>query len=97
MRNYFNAIIEYHDSPETQVEIIIKVGDVDSVDDMYVDTYVSHQSEIKTIKEKGHPDFKLIEYWKEPRPTVDEPRKPVLEPARTMIKYDYLDWMIDNE
>ncbi|SEB78227.1 hypothetical protein SAMN05192540_1529 [Maribacter dokdonensis] len=96
LRDYFNAKVAYHDSPDEPVEIIIKVGAVDSVDDMYVDEYVSARADLETIKKEGHPDFALIDYWKNPAPTVDIPQEPVLEPARTMIANDIGDWLTSS-
>lgn len=96
MRNYFNAKVAYHNNPNEPVEIIIKVGEVDLDDDMYVDEYVSAQKDLETIKNEGHPEFTLIDYWKNPAPTVDEVDKPILEPARTIIANDIKDWMTDS-
>lgn len=96
MRNYFNAKVAYHDSPDEPLEIIIKVGEVDPVDDMYVDEYVAKQADLETIKNEGHPEFTLIDYWKNPAPTVDQADEPILEPARTMIANDFEDWMTNS-
>lgn len=93
MRNYFNAKVAYHDKPDEPIEIIIKVGNVDPDDDMFVDEYVSAEKDLEVLKNQGHPEFTLIEYWKNPGPTVDVPQEPPLEPARTMIAKDIEDWM----
>ena len=37
MRNYFNAIVIYKSHPDEEVEIIFKVGEVDTLDDIHVD------------------------------------------------------------
>ena len=62
MRDYFNAKVAYHDSPDEPLEIIIKVGDVDPIDDMYVDEYVSTRSDLEDLKKDGHTEFTLIDY-----------------------------------
>lgn len=95
LRNYFNAKVVYPDSPDP-VEIIIKVGDVDVDDDMYVDEYVGEEKDLEKIKNDGHPEFTLIDYWKSPGPTVDLPQESILEPARTMIARDFENWMTDS-
>lgn len=96
MRNYFNAKVAYHDKPDEPLEIIIKVGEVDPVDDMYVDEYVAAEKDLETIKNEGHAEFTLIDYWKNPAPTVDQKDEPILEPARTMIANDLEDWMTNS-
>ncbi len=96
MRNYFNAKVAYHDKPDEPIEIIIKVGDVDLDDDMYVDEYVSAEKDIEVLKNEGHPEFTLLDYWKTPGPNVDVQQEPLLEPARTMIAKDIEDWMTDS-
>lgn len=97
MRNYFNAKVACHDNPNDVIEIIVKVGDVDTSDDMFVDEYVAHQKDLERIKNEGHPEFRLLEYWKNPAPKVDNLNEPILEPARTMIEKDFEDWMTGSE
>ncbi len=96
MRDYFNAKVTYHNSPDEPLEIIIKVGDIDPIDDMYVDEYVSAREELEKIKKDGHPEFTLLDYWKNPAPTIDQIDEPMLEPARTMIEKDIEDWMTSS-
>ena len=93
MRNYFNAIVIYKSHPDEEVEIIFKVGEVDTLDDIHVDEYVSSQKELEIIKKHGHPDFTLVKYWKEPAPRVEQPLEPLLEPAKTMVAQNIMDWL----
>lgn len=93
MRNYFNAIVIYKNRPDEEVEIIFKVGEVDTLDDIHVDEYVGSQKELETIKTQGHPDFTLVKYWKEPAPKVEQSLETLLEPAKTMVAQNIMDWL----
>ena len=67
MRNYINALVQFHDLDEP-TEVIFKVGEVDLENDMHVFAHLKSEDEIETLKQNGHPQFEIIEYWKGIRP-----------------------------
>ncbi len=63
MRNYINAIIEFHDSKE-RTEVIFKMGDIDVDDDTHVFDYIKSESDLEDLMKQGNDEFRVIEFWK---------------------------------